>query len=633
MPAIENDFGIIFGYEPTANVYTPNAFSALSTIANGNVSGIADSKSGNYLWRQSSTIGALISQFTIDKTGQTFIDSGSVNTNLSNFTSAILASHYAADTSTSVNAMNVTMSPALVNIPVGTALTLKPNITNTSACTLTVNGIGPTAIHTPSGALSGGELVSGNTYGLIYNGTYWIMNDYDSPETLASVTGRGNTTSTAVSITNTTTASSTSTGALIVQGGISTLDNIYAGGEISVPYITTGGVITKSTGIVLGNTNPTGVASTVSTTIPTFTIKACTYTDNTTTGTLATIITSSNIVASTFASTNTGVTYTTASTFYISGAPNAGTNVTITNPYALYINSGNSYFNGNITSTGSISCTGETDTGSLSANTLSVTTTSTFTGIATFTAAPVFSTSITIPASSVASTPSWNDNTTKVATTAYVQANEGNFAQVIPLSVTTSLTSGQMGSLIVYTGSTSGLTCTVSTPVGFTSKIYSFLNTCTNPITISTPSGVIQGIGLYTAAANTYVIPSNTAIEIVSDGVNYNITSNSNSVFTTPISLPKPGAAITASTYTVLSTDSTLIFNTTATCTVTLPAGSSYPGRILHMKNIAAFAINSAGSNVYPITSSTAGTAIMTSAQHFAMLQSDGLNWVTLMVG
>jgi hypothetical protein len=46
---------------------------------------------------------------------------------------------------------------------------------------------------------------------------------------------------------------------------------------------------------------------------------------------------------------NTNVTYTVGTTLRIEGAPNAGTNVTITNPYALYVNSGQSFFGGNVT--------------------------------------------------------------------------------------------------------------------------------------------------------------------------------------------------------------------------------------------------------------------------------------------
>ena len=97
-----------------------------------------------------------------------------------------------------------------------------------------------------------------------------------------------------------------------------------------------------------------------------------------------------------------------------------------------------------------------------------------------------------------------------------------------------------------------------------------------------------------------------------------------------PVSLNKP-STITAATYTVATTDSSLIFNTSATCTVTMPTAASYPGRILHIKTIAAFAVNSASSNIVPIATATAGTAILTNtAGKWAVLQSDGTNWVIM---
>ena len=54
------------------------------------------------------------------------------------------------------------------------------------------------------------------------------------------------------------------------------------------------------------------------------------------------------IAGSTLAATGASVTYTNAATLYIGAAPVASTNVTITNPYALYVNSGNSYLAGSL---------------------------------------------------------------------------------------------------------------------------------------------------------------------------------------------------------------------------------------------------------------------------------------------
>ena len=85
---------------------------------------------------------------------------------------------------------------------------------------------------------------------------------------------------------------------------------------------------------------------------------AATYTDN---STAASTTVGNNIINSfgvpTLAASNTGVTYTNAPTLYIAGAPTAGTNVSITNPYALYVNSGTSYFAGAVYGLGGIQTT------------------------------------------------------------------------------------------------------------------------------------------------------------------------------------------------------------------------------------------------------------------------------------
>jgi hypothetical protein len=87
--------------------------------------------------------------------------------------------------------------------------------------------------------------------------------------------------------------------------------------------------------------------------------------------------------------------------------------------------------------------------------------------------------------------------------------------------------------------------------------------------------------------------------------------------------------SVGAATYAVLVTDIDLIFS--VACTVTLPAAASFPGRELNMKNIAAVAIISASSNVKPLTSNTAGTAILAAtAGKWCKMVSDGANWVIM---
>jgi hypothetical protein len=87
---------------------------------------------------------------------------------------------------------------------------------------------------------------------------------------------------------------------------------------------------------------------------------------------------------------------------------------------------------------------------------------------------------------------------------------------------------------------------------------------------------------------------------------------------------------VTTATYTVLSTDNWIIANKSGTVTVTLPAAASWTGRIITIKTILASVV-SATSNVVPIGSATAGTAILAAtAGKFATLVSDGTNWVIM---
>jgi len=74
--------------------------------------------------------------------------------------------------------------------------------------------------------------------------------------------------------------------------------------------------------------------------------QAATYTDTSSTGTVATTVI--NSIAQPTLAASSVTTYTDAATFYIANAPAAGANVTITNPYAIYVAAGNSYFAGNV---------------------------------------------------------------------------------------------------------------------------------------------------------------------------------------------------------------------------------------------------------------------------------------------
>jgi len=68
-----------------------------------------------------------------------------------------------------------------------------------------------------------------------------------------------------------------------------------------------------------------------------------------------------------------------------------------------------------------------------------------------------------------------------------------------------------------------------------------------------------------------------------------------------------------------------------STCTVTLPAASTFPGGYLTFQNYQAQTLVSASSNVVPQAGGAAGTAILLAvAGNWATMVSDGANWVIM---
>lgn len=84
--------------------------------------------------------------------------------------------------------------------------------------------------------------------------------------------------------------------------------------------------------------------------------------------------------------------------------------------------------------------------------------------------------------------------------------------------------------------------------------------------------------------------------------------------------------------FTVAATENWLINNKSgSSCTVTLPAASSFPGREIMIKTIQAQTTVSASSNVVPLGGGAAGTAILSAnAGRWATLVSDGTNWIIM---
>jgi len=84
--------------------------------------------------------------------------------------------------------------------------------------------------------------------------------------------------------------------------------------------------------------------------------------------------------------------------------------------------------------------------------------------------------------------------------------------------------------------------------------------------------------------------------------------------------------------YTITGTDTWIINNKTGSAlTLTFPAASSWTGRYITVKNMQAQLVNSASSNIVPIDSTTAGTAILLAVVgNWATMVSDGTNWVIM---
>lgn len=136
----------------------------------------------------------------------------------------------------------------------------------------------------------------------------------------------------------------------------------------------------------------------------------------------------------------------------------------------------------------------------------------------------------------------------------------------------------------------------------------------------------------------TTVVPSSDLLPLVSGGITTKVTPTQLvSAFNTDSTIKivngfGRGAPVTKTTaFTVGATENHIIVNGAASVTVTLPTASSYTGREIIIKTIAAFTVVSASSNVVPIASATAGTAILAAtAGKCATLVSDGTNWVIM---
>lgn len=110
-----------------------------------------------------------------------------------------------------------------------------------------------------------------------------------------------------------------------------------------------------------------------------------------------------------------------------------------------------------------------------------------------------------------------------------------------------------------------------------------------------------------------------------------NVTINSGSIRANTLTVSGNAPVTKTASFTVAATESHIVCNGAGSITVTLPTAASNVGRVIFIKTIAAQTVVSASSNVQPIGSATAGTAILAgSAGAWAMLVCNGTNWIIM---
>ena len=179
-----------FGLDPSAQVFTPAEWAALSKRITGYGNGIVDQKSFNTPHRQSSFVAAMIAQFTADYAVQDVLDDGDLAAFEANFllalTKAMQAAlqsgllHYCVDGSAAANVVDLTGTapvPDFSTLSTPLALLVKITTTNTGATTIVLpHALGTYSILRPDGStLTGGELINNGISLVVFNGSNFVL--------------------------------------------------------------------------------------------------------------------------------------------------------------------------------------------------------------------------------------------------------------------------------------------------------------------------------------------------------------------------------------------------------------------------------------------------------------------------
>ncbi|MCW3707851.1 hypothetical protein UE99_031670 [Burkholderia cenocepacia] len=235
-----------------------------------------------------------------------------------------------------------------------------------------------------------------------------------------------------------------------------------------------------------------------------------------------------------------------------------------------------------------------------------------------------------------------SDNTTALATTAFVMAALGNFQSFISTNSSVALTAAQSGSVVEYWGTSS---ITVTLPAMTKNLAYVVLNTSTYPITIAGAGDSFYSAGTFAAS---FVLQPGTSAQVVGDGVNWVVYNagvgvtpaqfdNSTKLATTAFVKKALGnfqarQVISAdTTFTSASTGSWTMCNGNNAFTVTLPSPAT-PDLVFTYTNVTgngnAITLSTPAGYIY--NQQTPATTLSLDNGATVVLGSDGANWTVI---